>query len=272
MILTIEPVDLPRFRVFGTPIHAVDLPATEGILRAFLDTRVPRQVATVNVDFLRIAAASPSFNHVLDETDLVVADGRPLVWLARYLGLKACGRVTGIDIIEACARLSQQHGYRIFLLGGADGVAEEAKRRLETSVPGVTICGTYSPPPSDYPFPDQVEEVICQRVREAAPDILFVAFGCPKQEFWIRDHCKSLNVPLAVGIGGSFNFLCGTVKRAPGLVQSLGLEWVYRLYREPRRLWRRYLLGDLPFAARLIAAELVCRLGLRRKAVLRIED
>jgi N-acetylglucosaminyldiphosphoundecaprenol N-acetyl-beta-D-mannosaminyltransferase len=237
-------------------------------LRAFLQQGEPRQIVTVNLDFLRQAQRLPQFNHVLNEADLAVPDGQPLVWMARYLDHANCERVTGPDVIDAGARLSAETGKSIFLLGGEPGAAERAKAVLEQRYAGVRISGVYAPPLHDYPFPKEVDEDIKARIRAAAADMLFVAFGCPKQDFWIYDHLKELGVSIAVGIGGSFNFLGGLVPRAPSRLQHLGLEWVYRLYREPRRLWRRYLVHDLPFALRLLAAEAGRRIGLFRRPVL----
>jgi N-acetylglucosaminyldiphosphoundecaprenol N-acetyl-beta-D-mannosaminyltransferase len=158
----------------------------------------------------------------------------------------------------------------MFLLGGEAGAAEQAKECLESSFPGAVICGAYSPPPSDYPFPEEIQSDIRERILEAKPHILFVAFGCPKQDVWIREHTESLGVIISVGIGGSFNFITGRVPRAPRLLQQCGLEWAFRLFREPRRLWRRYLRHDLPFVFKLLFLELVRRLHLTRRPVLEV--
>jgi N-acetylglucosaminyldiphosphoundecaprenol N-acetyl-beta-D-mannosaminyltransferase len=263
---------LQSFRVLGARVHAVDAIATELVLQRFLRERQPRQVATANVDFLRLAAVNPSFQELLNTADLVVADGRPLVWLARYLGLKSCGRVTGPDIIDMCSRASARNGYKIFLLGGEEGAAEAAKRSLEERFPGVHVCGVFSPKAAPYPFPAGLDLEIEMRIREIAPDILFVGFGCPKQELWIREKGPSLGIPVSVGVGGSFNFLSGAVARAPRLLQGLGLEWAYRLYREPGRLWRRYLRDDLPFVLNIVMREIGARLGILRHPVMAAED
>ena len=266
-----ERLDVPRFRVLDTLVHAVDGRTRTSLLQRWLQDERPRQMVTVNVDFLRHANALPSFKQLINDADLAVPDGKPLVLAARYLGLSSCERVTGPDVIEACARLSAEHGYRIFLLGGAHGVAEAAQRALEHAYPGVQICGAYAPPPADYPFPADLDAAISERVRAARPHVLFVGFGCPKQDLWIRDHLESLAVPLSVGIGGSFSFISGSVPRAPLPLQRLGLEWTYRLYQEPRRLWRRYLRDDLPFVLRIAAIEVGRRLRLARHPALEVE-
>jgi N-acetylglucosaminyldiphosphoundecaprenol N-acetyl-beta-D-mannosaminyltransferase len=170
-----------------------------------------------------------------------------------------------------CSRLSVERGHRIFLLGGENGVAEKAARVLEASFPGITVCGAHSPPAGDYPFSDAIEADIELRLAEARPDIVFVGFGCPKQEQWIRDHRDAVAARVYVGTGGSFNFITGLVPRAPRSMQHLGLEWVYRLYKEPRRLWRRYLQQDLPFTVRLARMEIMRRLGLRPESIFDVE-
>jgi N-acetylglucosaminyldiphosphoundecaprenol N-acetyl-beta-D-mannosaminyltransferase len=261
----------PRIRVFDTWVHAVDRQSAAERLRTFFEEGRPRQVVTVNLDFLRIAKTLPQFNQIINGADLAVPDGAPLVWIARYLGLKTRERVTGPDLIEACAALSAEHGYRMFLLGAGPGVAEQAAAVLEERFPGSQVCGTYSPPEHAYPFPAELDDDIVSRVRAARPDALFVAFGCPKQDLWIHAHREELGVPVSIGVGGSFNFLNGSVARAPEGFQRWGLEWVHRLYSEPRRLWRRYLLQDAPFAGRLLLAETARRMRLTRKDTLELE-
>jgi len=266
-----ETVDLPRFRVLSTLVHAVDRDASAAFLARCLEDRRPHQIVTVNVDFLRLAQSSAAFSAVINGADLAVPDGKPLVLMARYLGLSACERVTGIDLIETAARLSMEHGHSIFLLGGAEGVAEQAKQALEAGFPGAQICGAYSPPPAAYPFPPDLDAEITRRVKAARPDVLFVGFGCPKQDLWIHDHLEALDVPVSVGIGGSFSFLAGLLPRAPLALQRLGLEWLFRLYQEPGRLGRRYLREDLPFVLRLVRLEIGRRLRAGGDPILEVE-
>jgi N-acetylglucosaminyldiphosphoundecaprenol N-acetyl-beta-D-mannosaminyltransferase len=258
---------LPRFRVFDTFVHAVSRSEVWYLLARFLEDGRPHQIVTVNLDFLRIARAHPAFNDVINASDLSVADGRPLAWMAGYLGLR-CDRITGPDLIEQLARLSTERGYKIYLLGGASGIPEQAAAALEKSYPGIQICGSYSPPLSDYPLPPEVDTEIVRRIEAARPDILLVGLGCPKQDLWISDHMDRLGVGVSIGVGGSFNFLSGHIGRAPSWLQRWGLEWVYRLYKEPRRLWRRYLLGDVPFALRLLFSEAARRLRLAGRSAL----
>jgi N-acetylglucosaminyldiphosphoundecaprenol N-acetyl-beta-D-mannosaminyltransferase len=247
-----------RFSVQGTFVNAMTLESAERAFLAFLKERIPRQIVTVNLDFLTVAKSVPELQRIIN-TSLAVTDGIPLVWLARRLGYRQSQRITGPDLIEIAGRLSASDGYKIFLLGSTSHACMTTKQVLEARFPGAQISGTYSPAEASYPFAESLNEDICARITSANPDILFVGFGCPKQEFWIRDNLERLQVPIGVGIGGSFNFLAGTVERAPTWMQRSGLEWVYRLWKEPRRLWRRYLLHDIPFVLRLACSAVVTR-------------
>jgi N-acetylglucosaminyldiphosphoundecaprenol N-acetyl-beta-D-mannosaminyltransferase len=255
----------------GTFAHAIGRQATKETLASFLEDRRPRHVVTLNVDFLHKSNTSPAFKELLNGADLTVLDGKPLVWAARYLGFSQSERVTGIDLIEACSELSADAGYRIFFLGGAEGVAEKAKDLVERRYPGVQISGAYSPPLGEYPLPPEINEEIIRRIQEARPDILFVGFGCPKQEQWIRAHAHSLGITVAAGVGGAFNFITGNTPRAPKLLQDTGLEWLYRLWVEPKRLWRRYLCADLPLVLRLAFLEAIGRVSPLRRPVIEVD-
>jgi N-acetylglucosaminyldiphosphoundecaprenol N-acetyl-beta-D-mannosaminyltransferase len=267
--------DLPqvfdRFGVFETFVHAVDRDTVSQLLLQFVRDGRPRQLVTVNVDFLRLAHRLPRLRDVINRADLSVADGVPLLWLARLLGLKHCERITGPDVIELAAALSAEHGIKLYLLGGTQSALDGAKAALENAFPGVQVCGMHAPPVADYPFPSELDNDVCERIKQASPDVLFVGYGCPKQDFWIEDHLEELGVPVSVGIGGSFNFLAGEVRRAPGFFQRNGLEWLYRLWAEPRRLWRRYLAQDMPFMLRLVATEAKARFMRRKTRALTLE-
>jgi len=223
-------------------------------LDEFVDSRRPHQVVTVNLDFIRIARSDPAFRVAIDQADLAIADGMPLVWLSRLFGPALPERIAGIDLVDQAAALACRRGYSIFLLGAAPGVADLAAKELTRRHVQLRIAGTYAPHMGAFEDPEDDE--IVSRVRVTRPDMLFVAFGAPRQDTWIHDHLDALQVPLCIGVGGSFNFLAGQQPRAPLWMQQSGLEWAHRLVHEPRRLWRRYLLGDLPMIARIAAAHI----------------
>ncbi len=215
----------------------------------FVEERVPRQVVTVNLDFLRIASSSGEFKATLNAADLALADGMPLVWASRMAGATLPERVAGIDLIEAICERGDREGWSVFLLGAAPGVAEAAGEEMVRRHPNLRIAGTYSPPHGAW---DEAEEQhIREQIRFARPDVLLVALGAPKQDVWIRDNLQQLGVPVSIGVGCTLDVLSGGTTRAPRWMRRIGLEWFYRLASEPGRLWKRYLL-DLPAFARLL--------------------
>jgi len=239
-----------RVNLLDMWIDKVDSADAVARIDGFVQSGRPHQVMTVNVDFLRLGAEDRAFHNLINAADLAVPDGMPLLWGAKMLGDPLLERVTGIDLIDRCAALSARKGYKIFLLGAGPGVAEAAAQALRRRYPGVRIVGTYAPPMG---FTQEEDDKTVRLVQEMEPDLLFVAFGAPKQDAWIRQHMQRLNVPMCMGVGGAFDMLAGRVKRAPGWMQRSGLEWAYRLAQEPTRLWKRYVVDDLPVFLRLMA-------------------
>lgn len=219
----------------GIPVHNVDSRESLQILDAFIRERKPRQVVTVNPEFVMAARRDAAFRDVLLRADLSLPDGVGLLLGARILGTPLKERVTGVDTVLRVAALAAERGYRLYLLGAAPGVAEEAAARLMQAYPGLRIAGTYA----GSPAPEE-EDAIVARVTAAAPDVLFVAYGAPKQDLWIARNLGRLGVPVAMGIGGAFDFIAGRAKRAPLWMQRMGLEWLHRLIHQPWR-WRRML-------------------------------
>lgn len=194
-----------------------------------------QQVVTVNTEFVMEAQRNHEFRVAINEAILALPDGIGIVWATRYLGQPTEERVTGTDTLAALARRCASSSYRLYLLGAAPGVAEEAGVRLKALAPGLEIAGTYAGSPAPVE-----EEGIIERIRESQADVLCVAYGAPAQDLWIRRNLSRLPVAVAMGVGGAYDFLSGRQRRAPRLMQQLGLEWLYRLYREPWR-WRRML-------------------------------
>jgi N-acetylglucosaminyldiphosphoundecaprenol N-acetyl-beta-D-mannosaminyltransferase len=241
-----------RLELGGTFVDQIDLVAAVERIEQFLRSGEPHQVVTVNMDFLSIAARDPEFRATINSADLAVADGMPLVWLSRLRGQPLAERVAGVELVTESCRIAAEQGRRVFLLGAGQGVAETAGRRLQAMYPGLRIVGTYSPPMGA--LRRREDDRIVRMIRAANPDFLFVALGAPRQDLWIREHQHLLHVPVAMGVGCVLDLLAGSVKRAPHWMQRTGLEWAYRLAQEPTRLWRRYLVNDLPMLARLVCA------------------
>jgi len=216
---------------------------------AFARSGQPHHVVTVNLDFISIASRDAAFRETINAADLAVADGMPLVWLSRLKASPLPERVAGVDLVMESCKVAAEVRAGVFLLGAAPGVAEIAGERLQEMCPGLKIAGAYAPPVGGL---DEAEnDRILRMIRSAAPEFIFVALGAPRQDLWIRQHQAALQVPVAMGVGCVLDLLAGAVRRAPVWMQRSGLEWAFRLGQEPQRLWRRYLLNDLPMLARL---------------------
>lgn len=221
-----------------------------------------RYVCTGNLDHLALAAADADFRRAYEEADLVVADGAPVVWLAKLGGTPLKERVAGSDLFWTLGKASADHGVTLFFLGGAPGAAEKAQAELEKRYPGVKVVGTYCPPFETFAT-DEEQQRIVDKVKAANPDVLLVAFGAPKQEKWIWKNKERLGVPVSIGVGGSFEMASGMVQRAPVWMQRVGLEWFYRFAQEPRRLFQRYIVRDVPHLGKAAVKTVRRRRGAR---------
>jgi N-acetylglucosaminyldiphosphoundecaprenol N-acetyl-beta-D-mannosaminyltransferase len=193
-----------------------------------------QQVVTLNTEFVMAAQRHLAFRRAINEAVLVLPDGIGVVWATHYLGQPAPERVTGTDTLVALAKRCAASGYRLYLLGAAPGVAGAAGSYLREVAPGLEIVGTYA----GSPAPDE-EDAIIERIKTACTDVLCVAYGAPAQDLWIRRNLSRLPAAVAIGVGGAYDFLSGRQRRAPRIMQRTGLEWLYRLYRQPWR-WRQY--------------------------------
>ena len=192
-----------------------------------------QQVITLNTEFVMAAQRNLAFRNAINEATLVLPDGIGVVWATHYLGQPAPERVTGTDTLVALAKRCAAAGYRIYLLGAAPGVARIAGSYLREVAPGLEISGTYAGSPVSGE-----EDAIIDRIKTAGADVLCVAYGAPAQDLWIRRNLSRLPAAVAIGVGGAYDFLSGRQRRAPRIMQRTGLEWLYRLYRQPWR-WRR---------------------------------
>lgn len=235
--------------IFRIPVAKVtEAEAVERIV-AMARSRVPGRtafVATLNVDFVANAVSGWPFGGndelwgYLKNADMVTADGMPIVLLSKLLRNPLPERVTGADMVPAICRRFAEEGLSVYVLGGARDVLDEAFAKL----PPVKVAGL------DHTFVklDEEQPEIVERINAVKPDLLFVALGNPKQELWMGRNAARLDVPVMIGVGGTFNFITGRVKRAPRWIQRSGLEWIYRIYQEPGRLWRRYAYGLVKFS------------------------
>jgi len=230
-----------RVDVLGVPIDRVDFDAVQARVEAWLTTGAgPRQIATVNPEFVMLARRDPAFADVLRTTALNVADGVGIVWAARRFGRPVRERVGGADLmLRLCARAAVT-GWGVYLLGAQDDIAARAGRALQARFPGLRIVGAQAGSPAEADAPALLEEI-----RRCRPELLFVAYGAPKQDVWLSRHlagCQGGSAILGMGVGASFDYLTGAQRRAPAWVQRLGLEWLFRLLQQPWRLRRQLAL------------------------------
>jgi N-acetylglucosaminyldiphosphoundecaprenol N-acetyl-beta-D-mannosaminyltransferase len=227
----------------------------------WLDTNIlktPGQrvcVLSANADQTVRCHTEPEFREIYEEAGLIVPDGMPLVWAARLLGKPLPERVTGIDLMHGLCELAARNGYPCFLLGSRPPVLTAAIQNLHARFPGLAICGSHS----GY---FQNDDVVVKAINAARPAILFVGMGSPRQEAWLKRNFSLLRCQLALPVGGAFDVVAGRLRRAPVVLQKLGLEWFWRMLHEPRRLWRRYLLDDTKLVA-IFLRELRSRRGPR---------
>jgi N-acetylglucosaminyldiphosphoundecaprenol N-acetyl-beta-D-mannosaminyltransferase len=244
--------DRARTGLAGVLIDRVDRREVRERLLRFASDGRSHQIVTVNLDFLRAARGDSEFRDLINHSDLAVADGMPVVWLSRLRRSRIPDRITGFDLIEMACAIASADGLGVFLLGAGPGVAEAAARELTRRYRGLRIAGIYAPPIGAFTGAEEARMVAA--IRGAGRCVLFVAFGAPKQDRFIRAHLRECDVPLAIGVGCAFDVLAGAVPRAPRALQRLGLEWAWRLAMEPRRLWRRYLVYDAPLLGALAVA------------------
>jgi N-acetylglucosaminyldiphosphoundecaprenol N-acetyl-beta-D-mannosaminyltransferase len=240
-----KPVDVPIVKVFGLPIARVTQAETLDLVDRFVLERQPRLIITANLHFAMLSKVSPILRWLNRKADLVLADGMPLVWASRLKGRanRLPERVTGADLVPALCHRAADLGHRVYFLGGAEGVAEEAVRKLHETSPDLNVVGIDAPHFGKL-TPAGREEVV-QKIRAAKADLLFVALGQPKGELWLAENLEKLGVPVSIQIGASLDFLAGRVKRAPIWVQRIGMEWFWRLASEPGRLFKRYLANAI---------------------------
>lgn len=235
--------------ILGTPIDDVTMDEALDRIERLIDvgraTGRGHQIATVNADFVVKSLRDAELRRILQESDMATADGMPLVWGARLLGVPLQGRVTGADMVPALAKRAAEKGFSMYFLGAGPGVAERAADILRKENPGLNIVGVSAPPQAPL---DKMDPSIVEACKAAKPDILLVAFGNPKQEKWIYRHANELSAPIMMGVGGTFDFIAGVTKRAPTWMQKTGLEWMHRLLQEPRRLWKRYAVDLMSFS------------------------
>jgi N-acetylglucosaminyldiphosphoundecaprenol N-acetyl-beta-D-mannosaminyltransferase len=242
----------PNYNVLGVPVHCVQISDVIAEMESWINGRErTHYIAITGMHGVSESRKDPHFREVLKSASLVVPDGMPLVWLARWHGHPIGRRVCGSDLMEAFCKQTGSR-YRHFFYGGATGVAEYLAKNLRERH-NIAVAGTYTPP--FRPLTDEEESEVVARVQAAAPDVLWVGLSTPKQERWMYDHRAKFLVPVMLGVGAAFDFNSGKLERAPTWMGNTGLEWLFRLLVEPKRLWKRYLV-TIPSAIWSVSLEM----------------
>jgi N-acetylglucosaminyldiphosphoundecaprenol N-acetyl-beta-D-mannosaminyltransferase len=228
--------------VAGCRIDRLDMEGTLTRCEELIASRGPAQHVSINAAKIVAMRRDQELREIISACQLVSADGQAVVWASRLLGDPLPARVAGIDLMHALLELSERRGYRVFFLGAKQDVLERALANARASHPGLQIVGA-----RDGYFDEGDATAVAEAVKAAAPDILFVAMPSPRKEYWLARYGKLIDVPFVMGVGGSVDVLAGETRRAPAWMQRAGLEWAYRLAQEPRRLFRRYLAGNVQF-------------------------
>lgn len=242
-----------RIEMMGCLIDDLSMEETLEAVDGFIRSGRPHQHVVVNVDKIVKASHDPNLRDTINRCSLINADGMPVVWASRMLGKGLKERVAGIDLFESLMQRAAVRGWRVFLLGAREEVVVGVRDLYQRRYPGLQIVGYRN----GYWSADQEGEVVAQ-IKSASADLLFVAISSPKKELFLGEYQASMNVPFAMGVGGSFDVAVGKVKRAPVWMQKAGLEWFFRFLQEPRRMFKRYFIDDVEFL-RLLVKE-----GLRR--------
>lgn len=252
-----------RIAGLGLPLDPITEPEVVDRVMTALLAGSGGWIATPNVDHLRRAFSDPRLAATICTADISVADGAPVVWASRLAGQPVPGRVTGADLLWSLSAAAAGAGRSVYLLGGEPGVPERAAQALQAAYPELKVTGTCSPQPGFEHDPEQMA-ALREELMAKAPDLVFVGLGFPKQELVICGFREELPAAWWLGCGAALPFAAGDLQRAPAWMRPLGMEWLFRLLHEPRRLFRRYVLEDAPFALRLLTRAALIRLRASR--------
>lgn len=235
---------MARMRLMNTEIDNLTMDETLDAIDSLIKEDNCSYVVTPNVDHIVQLEKDEELKRVYENASLILTDGKPLIWISNWYKTPIKEKISGSDLFPRVCDLAAKKGYTMYLLGAAEGVADKAAKNLMNKYKGLNIVGTYSPP---FGFEkDKLElKKIERQIQEVHPDILIVGLGCPKQEKYMYHHCKELDVPISFGLGASIDFEAGNIKRAPRWMSEHGLEWLYRITQDPKRLAKRYLVDDM---------------------------
>lgn len=233
-----------KIPVLNTYVSDVNMQEATEKIEKMIVSNTKSYVVAVNVDVIMKIENDRYLKRIIDEADMTLVDGQPLIWITRFYKRPVKAKISGSDLVPVLCEKAAEKGYSMFLIGGKEGVAEQAKGNLEKKYKGINIAGIYSPPIGFEYNGDELVE-INTLISKAKPDILIVCFGCPKQEKWIYENINKYDAKVSICAGATIDFLSGNIKRAPRWMSNNGLEWFYRFLKEPKRMFKRYFLDDM---------------------------
>lgn len=231
-----------KVMIMGYSLDALTMDETIAEIENCIKSRTKCQHAVLNAAKVVIAEKDETLKSILNECEIVNADGQSIVWASKFLKKPLPERVAGIDLMERLLEISNIKGYRVYFFGATEEVVTKTVEEFRKKYPGLIVAGYRN----GY-FAQEVNSQILEQMRAAKPDILFVGFSSPMKEYWLKENMAKLDIPVCMGVGGSFDVAAGLRKRAPIWMQRRGLEWLYRFIQEPERMWRRYLVGNMKF-------------------------
>lgn len=235
-------MDLPYTNILGIRVHLIELNTSLPLIERFIQSRRPHQIVVVNVAKIVKAQFDSSLKNIINNADLVGADGVPVTWISKMFRPEIPGRLNGTDLMEKLVALSAQKGYSIYFFGAEDDVVKEVASFYSQKYPTLKIAGYRN---GYFSVDDEIE--IVKEIRRSNADILLIGFSTPKKEIFIKKYKDEMNVPVIHGVGGSFDVVAGKTKRAPIWMQKYGLEWFFRILQEPGRMLKRYLVTNSLF-------------------------
>jgi N-acetylglucosaminyldiphosphoundecaprenol N-acetyl-beta-D-mannosaminyltransferase len=233
---------IKRYQILNTYVNSISMEETLSVVEDIIQKRIPIQHVVINASKVNLMEQDKELCKIVNACPLINADGASILWAAKKFGIPVKERVTGIDLFINLVELAAEKGYRIYLFGAKEEVVIKVKNILEDKYKGIQIVGYRN----GY-FTEEDEPKIVKDMSDSGADMMFVAFSSPKKEYWINKYLNQLNIPFVMGVGGSFDVIAGITDRAPKWMQDYGLEWFYRFIQEPRRMWKRYIIGNFKF-------------------------
>lgn len=241
---------MDRIDILGSKINATNMKDVLSNVDLLIKSNKSHYICVSNVHTVVTGIKDTQYRNITNTSSMSIPDGMPLTWVGRRRGHKDMSKCSGPDVMTELFELSEQKGYTHYFYGGTEDVLKLLEKKLKNNYPKLNIAGMYSPPFRSLNEDEDVE--IINKINQLDPDIIWIGLGAPKQEIWMSEHVSKIKSSIIFGVGAAFNFHAGTVKRAPLWMQNHGIEWLHRLIKEPRRLWKRYLVTNVVFLVSLI--------------------